>query len=134
MAEVTEEQAADIIRNFTEQKSNLHTFFTNVIKADDTTKTGNLTEEELGMPRLPRRSIGELALFCEKIYNDKGWADYFKDLGEIMTSTSLSKDALLLKLSVTQKKELADVSPKERKKNGGWFKSKRDNNENQQQN
>ncbi len=125
-AKYTEEEAREygeeIARQFIQQKSNIHTFFTKIIENDSTTKTANLTEEELGLPPLPVRSLKELELFCRDIYSDKSWADYFKEMAEIQTSTSLSKDAILLKLSVTQKKELADVTPKTKKANKGWFK------------
>lgn len=123
MSEMTEKQAEEIVRQFTEGKSNNFTFFTNVVESDDTTKTGNLSQEELGFPKLPVRTYKELELFCKEIANDQGWADYFKKMSEIQTSTSLSKEALLLRLVNTIKKELADVTPK-RKSNRGWFKRK----------
>jgi len=130
---ISEDEAREIVRQFNESKQNVHTFFTNVIKSKDTTKTGNLTIDELGMPKLPLRSLKELALFCSDISSDNAWNDYFTKLGEIQTSTSLSKDALLLKLSVTQKRELADVSPKEKKKNRGWFRKKEESPDNMNQ-
>ena len=113
----------EIVRQFSEQKSNLHSFFTKVIQDTSTTKTGNLSEDELGVPKIPVRSMKELELFSKDIYMDDSWADYFNKMAEIQTSTSLSKEGFLLKLSVTSKKELADVTPK-RKKNTGWFKKK----------
>jgi len=122
--ELTEQQAEQMVRDLANQKESIQTFFTNVIKADSTTKTGNLSQEELGEPNLPLRSYKELQLFSKEIWGQSEWADYFEKEGEILSSTSLSKDALLLKLAVTTKKELADVTPKERKKNTGWFKKK----------
>ena len=124
MSELTEQEAQEIIRQFGEGKANLHSFFTNIVKSDDTTKTGNLDTIELGTPRLPVRSYKELELFCKDIANQSVFSDYFKKMSEIMTSTSLSKDALLLKLAVTIKKEVADTSPEPKKQNKGWFKSK----------
>ena len=124
MSELTEQEAQEIIRQFGEGKANLHSFFTNVIKSDDTTKTGNLDTTELGLPILPVRTYKELDLFCRDIAGQDVFADYFKKMSEIMTSTSLSKDALLLKLAVTIKKEVADTSPEPKKQNRGWFKSK----------
>jgi len=121
---MSEEEAKEILRQFSDSKQNIHSFLTNVIKTGDTTKVGNLTQDELGLPKLPVRTLKELELFCEDIYQDDGWADYFKKLSEIQTSTSLSKDAIVLRLSVTQKKELADVTPKNKKTNKGWFKKK----------
>jgi len=125
MSDMTEDEAKEMLRQFSESRATLHTFFTNVIKSDDTTKTGNLSQDELGMPRLPVRTFKELALFSKEVANDEGWADYFNKMAEIQTSTSLSKDALLMKLSVTSKKELADVTP-QRKVNKGWFKKKKE--------
>ena len=124
--EMTEGEAAEIVRQFSEGKSNLHTFFTKVIQNPDTTRIGNLTEDELGTPHLPVRSYKELALFCEDVADQNFMKEYFDKMSEIQTSTSLSKDALLLKLAVTIKKELADVTPT-KKKNKGWFGSKNKN-------
>ena len=122
--DLTEAQAEQMLREYAGQKQNPTTFFTEVIKAEDTTKTGNLTQEELGEPQLPLRSSKELELICEDLIDNPSWASYFRKQAEILTSTSLSKDAILIKLLVTNKKELADVTPKEKKKNKGWFKSK----------
>jgi len=119
---LSEEEAKDILRGFQEGRSNVHTFFTNVVKADDTTKTGNLNQDELGLSHLPVRTYKELELFSRDIADETEWADYFQKMAEIQTSTSLSKDAILMKLVVTTKKELADMTPKEKKKNKGWFK------------
>lgn len=122
--EMTEQQAEALVRQLAQGKESAITFFRDIIKSDDTTKTGNLTIEELGEPKLPLRSIKELETFSKEICIDKGWSDYFNALGEIITSTSLSKDGLLIKLSVTNKKELADVTPKPKRKNRGWFNKK----------
>lgn len=122
--ELTEEQAANIMREFAEQKQNQHTFFKDVVKTKDSTKVGNLTEKELGDPDIEVRALKDLEIFCEDICDDKEWADYFKKQAEMHLATSLSKDAMLLKLSVTNTKQLADISPKSKKQNSGWFKSK----------
>ena len=121
---MSEQQAEQLVREMMKEKQNVISFFTDIIKADDTTKTGNLELQELGEPRLPLRSLKGLELFSKDIFEDEEWASYFEKKAEILTSTSLSKDAILLKLSVTSKKELADVSPKEKKKNKGWFSRK----------
>ena len=118
---MSEQQAEQLMREMMKEKQNSISFFTDIIQADDTIKTGNLELQELGEPRLPLRSLKGLELFSKDIYEDKEWASYFKKKAEILTSTSLSKDAILIKLAVTSKKELADVSPKEKKKNKGWF-------------
>jgi len=127
--ELTEKQAEEMLRQFSEQKANQHTFFTNVIKTDKTLKTGNLDKDELGEPFLPVRTFQELALISQDVLDQPLWADVFQGMSEIQTSSSLSKEGFLLRLSVTSKKELADVSPKGKKKNKGWFKSKKNKDE-----
>ncbi len=121
---LTEAEAQEVLRQIGEGKQNVHSFFTNIIKAPDTTKTGYLNEDELGSPKLPVRIYKELAVFAKDVYGDTEWEDYFNKLSETITSTSLSKDGILLKLSVTQKKELADVTPKKKSENKGWFRKK----------
>ncbi len=121
--EVSEQEAAELVKQFNEGKQNMHSFFTNVVKSDDTTKTGNLTIDELGNPKLPVRTYKELAAFCDDVVDEKTWGEYFDRMAEIQTSTSLSKDGFLMRLAVTIKKELADVT-KQKKSNKGWFKKK----------
>lgn len=106
-------------------QQNVHTFLHNVAIAKDTTKTGFLDAEELGKPTLPLRTYKELGLFCQEVADMKYFADYFKMKGEILTATSLSKEAKLLMsaISTLQRREMADVT-KPRKVNRGWFKPK----------
>jgi len=122
--DMTEQQAQDMLRQISEGKQNMHSFFTKVIKTESTTRVGNLSEEELGKSKLPLRTYLELSTFCEEIADNKEFADYFKKIGEIQTASSLSKEGFLMKLAVTMKKELADVSPRHKTKNKGWFKKK----------
>ena len=105
-----------------EERQNIHTFLHNVAVAEDTTKTGNLEKEELGMPILPVRTYKELALFCRDVANMSYFSDYFLRKAEIATSTSLSKDVKLLSLAVLQKREVADTTTKPPVQNKGWFK------------
>ena len=107
-----------------EEKQNVHAFLHNVAIAEDTTKTGNLTIDELGMPILPVRTYKELALFCNEVANMEYFSDYFKKKAEIATSTSLSKDAKLLTLAVVNRTEVENLTKPERKENKGWFKPK----------
>jgi hypothetical protein len=127
----TEEQVKaygeEIARQYAQEKANIHSFFTKVIENLDTTKTGNVDEEELGKPQISVRGLKELELFSRDVYMDDTWGDYFEKMSEIQTATSLSKEGFLMKLSVTSKKEMADVTPKTKKKNSGWFKKKSSN-------
>lgn len=110
-----------------EEKMNVHKFLYDVATADDTTKVGyivvNKDINELGVPRFPLRTLKELELYCNDVANMNYYAEYFRKKAEILTSTSLSRDAKLLTLAVLQKKEIADVT-KVRKENKSWFKKK----------
>jgi len=105
-----------------EEKQNVHTFLHNVAIAKDTTKTGFLSVEELGTPILPVRTYKELALFCKEVANMDYFFNYFKEKAEIITSTSLSKEAKLLSLAVVSRTEISEIAKPPRKENKGWFK------------
>ena len=122
--EMTEQQAEEMLRNFSESKQTMHSFLKSVVIHEDTTKTGNLSIEELGYSKNPVRTYKELSLFCDDVLDDTPWKDYFNAMSEVQTSTSLSKEGFLMKLVNTMRKELADMSPKEKKANKGWFKGK----------
>ena len=123
---LTEQDATELLRQFSESKANMHSFFTQVVKTDDTLKTGNLDTNELGISKLPVRTYEELSLFSKDVANQSEWSKYFANMSEIQTASSLSKDGFLLKLVQTTKKELADVTPKQ-KENKGWFRKKEAN-------
>jgi len=103
---------------------NAHKFLYDVSISKDTTKTGYLTKEELGEPQLPLRSLKELALFCRKIWKQPIFAEFFEAQAEILTASSLSKEAKLIDLVATTKRQLEDVTKASKKENKGWFKKK----------
>ena len=104
---------------------NVHTFLFNVATAKDTTKLGFLKDDEIGKMDNPIRSFKFLSLFADKVMQKEGLKEFFEQRSEIGTSTSLSRDGFLTKLAVVQRKELADLSPKEKKKeNKSWYKPK----------
>ena len=107
-----------------DEKHNAHKFIHAVATSDDTTKVGNLKEEEVGIPKLSQRTLKELSLYCRDIAGDDDWADYFDKRAEILTSTSLSKDAKLLEMAIIQRREVSNVTPQNRKVNKSWFKRK----------
>lgn len=107
-----------------EGKHSVHSFLHNVAVAEDTTKLGYLDKEEIGSLQNPIRSFKFLARFAGNIMNKPELKTFFLACSEDGTSTSLSKDAMLLKLAVTQKRELADVTKKPKKENSSWFKKK----------
>ena len=106
-----------------EEKHNVHVFLNKVATSEDTTKTGNLKDEELGVTRFSLRSYKEMALCSEKLCNDDMWAEFFKKKGEILTATSLSRGGFLTQLAVIQRRQIEEIK-QERKENKGWFKSK----------
>jgi hypothetical protein len=106
-----------------EEKHTLHTFLFRIATSDDTTKTGNLKEEELGTPEFPVRSYKSFALWSDKVIRNSYFKEYFERESEDTTSTSLSRDGFLDKLSVLTKKELADTT-KRHSENKGWFRKK----------
>ena len=123
---VTEEQIQEALKNYgtptPEEKQNIHTFLTNVVKSKDTTKTGYLSDVELGVTPYSERTYKTIELYSENA-NDDLWATHFKKRAEILTATSLSRNAKLLSLAVLQRRELADTSADDlnKKPNKGWF-------------
>ena len=107
-----------------EEKHNVHSFLHKVATADDTTKVGYLSEDELGVPSKNLRTYKEMTLIADKLMDNTTLKEYYQAKGEIITSTSLSKNAKLINLAVIQKRIIEDET-KERKENKGWFKSKK---------
>lgn len=101
---------------------NTHTFLNAVATSEDTIKVGNLKEEEVGIPKLSVRTLKELELYSKEVACDDDWANYFNKRAEILTSTSLSKEAKLLDLSVVNRVETANTTKQPRRENKSWFK------------
>jgi len=135
MADMTDAEAERILTQLAsttpspEDKQNIHTFLNNVAVADDTTKTGFLRDDdklnEVGMPKLPVRAYKSMSLVSSDIMGNSYFNKYFEKEAEIITSTSLAREAKLLSLAVLTKKEIEDTT-KPRKKNKGWFTPKSD--------
>ena len=134
--QMSDEEIASMIQKLAgttplpEEKHNVYTFLTNVAISQDTTKIGNLTPDELGMPSLPLRSDKSLALWSIKVMDNPFFDDFFNSEAEITTSTSLSKNGFLVDRAVLQRREIADIT-KPKKENKGWF-HKKDTKEEQQ--
>ena len=125
--QLTPEQVDEVIRNYgspqPEEKHNIHKFLNEVSKSKDTTKTGFLTDIELGTTPYAERTYKNLELQSKELCNDDLWSKYFAQKAEILTATSLSRNAKLLSLAVLQRRELADMT-EVKKENKGWFKGK----------
>ena len=126
--QLTQEQLDEALRNYgapqPEEKHNIHKFLNEVSKSKDTTKTGYLTDIELGTTPYAERTYKNLELQSKELCDDDIWAKYFAQKAEILTATSLSKNAKLLSLAVLQRRELADVTKQPMKANKGWFTKK----------
>jgi len=111
-----------------EDKQSVHTFLHNVAIARDTTKLGYLRDDkeinELGTPRNPIRTYKGMALIASMIMGNDYFEDYFEKEAEILTATSLSRDAKLIELAILQRREIADVTKRKITPNKGWFKKK----------
>ena len=101
-----------------DEKHSVFTFLDNVAKSKDTTKSGFLMDEEIGNLRNPIRAYKEAALFADAVMHNKELSKYFNAESEIVTSTSLSRNAMLLRLAITQQKQIADVTKAGKSKGG----------------
>jgi len=104
------------------EEKGIDNFFLEIVRTNNTTKVGNLTEDELGIPQLPVRTLFELANDCDSIPSMESFAIDFRQQAENILSTSLSKEGFLIKSRITTKKEFLDKPKK--KKRAGFFGSK----------
>ena len=109
-----------------ENKQNVHSFLNNIVQATDTTKLGNLEAAEVGVPKYSTRTLKMMGLISRDIIGSEDLAKHFEAESEILTSTSLSKNAKLINLAVSSKRFVEDQTKPERKENSGWFKKKKD--------
>jgi|TARA_R100000750_G_C2338747_1_gene93255 hypothetical protein len=111
-----------------EDKQSVFAFLNAVATAEDTAKTGYLRDDkdlnEVGIPKLPVRTFHSLAIIADQIMGNQYFKSYFEKEAEIVTKTSLSRNAKLLSLAVLQKREIADVTKKGGGENKSWFKPK----------
>jgi len=99
---------------------NVHKFLHDVSVALDTTKTGNVSDEELGMAQFNVRTLKNVQAYCHMM-GKKHYANYFGQKSENITATSLSKDGFLDKLAVLTRQEQRLAELKTKKTNKGWF-------------
>ena len=83
------------------EKESFYQLLQKIIATDDSSKVGNLSKSEIGMLKHTVRHYQRVSLLCNAL--DRGKVgEYFKAKGEIILSTSLSKNAKLLTLSVSK--------------------------------
>ena len=118
---VTTEAEADELREFIRkigEEKGIDNFFLEVIRNEDSLKLGNLTQEEIGFPELPVRTLVELADDCENIPSMSSFVEDFRKQAQNMIASSLSKEGFLIKARITQKKELLDKDKRKTRKKG----------------
>jgi hypothetical protein len=105
-----------------EEKHNIFTFFKKVILMDDTTRVANVNNEELGLVKIPVRTLLNLSLYCKEV-GLSGLGHYFLKESHILTDSSLGREGFVPRLAVTQKREMEtrrkDFSEAQKKT---WFK------------
>lgn len=103
-------------------KDSIFRFFREILQSNDSRKTGNLLESELGRSKLGVRHYFEIAAYAEA----EGLSlvsQYLADKAEIILSTSMSRKGFLAKLFVTQikqEKKIKEPTPEKKK----WFSNK----------
>lgn len=100
-------------------KESLFKFFNKILTIKDTTRIGNLTAPEIGLGRLSVRGNKSIALYA-KAEGLTIVEDYFNDLSNILTESSMSKKGFWSQLFVTQiksEKKIKSSTPEKKK----WF-------------
>jgi len=87
-----------------QDKDNLFKFFRHILTVKDTTRIGNLSTMEIGMGRLSVRGNKSIALYAGAEGLDLV-KDYFNDLSNILTESSMSKKGFWAQLFVTNIKK-----------------------------
>ena len=77
------------------QKESIFKFFNRILTTKDTTRIGNLTAPEIGLGRLSVRGNKSIALYAKAEGLDIV-SDYFNDLSNILTESSMSKKGFFL--------------------------------------
>lgn len=83
------------------EKEGIYSFLNKVLKTPDTTKVGNLDEEELRVTRL----LQSTALYSEA-WDLPEVDSYLKKEAEIMLASSDSKNGFLVSAAITSKKQI----------------------------
>ena len=96
-----QEDYADV--PYQKKKDDLFSLFTKVWKAPDSSKVGNLNNQELGVLNISVRDAQRIALLAEVCHHKK-FGEFFNKQAEIILKTSASKKGWFVELFVSQKK------------------------------
>ena len=95
-----------------EKKDDLFSLFWKMVNKADSSKIANLNKVELGMLNLSVRDCQKISLLADTL-GHKGFAKFFKAQGELIASTSLSKEGFLPQIVVTSRRVKAKDEPRE---------------------
>lgn len=132
MVEMQEEAITDVPT----QKRNLdlYSLFDKVRTTSDSTKVGNLKNREIGELNITVRDAQRISLIAKTFHHEK-FSNFYRQLAEITTATSASRDGWLVELFVTNKKFSSKTrsSGNQVQNKGIWNKFNSNNNSNNQQ-
>jgi hypothetical protein len=100
--EAQEDYSEDMSPNFSE-KEDLYSLFWKTINIKDSSKVGNLDSKEIGMLDISVRDCQQIAQTAV-ILDEKDFAKWMTEQGQIILRTSSSKRGYLLELFVTAKR------------------------------
>lgn len=103
---------------YPEEKHTVHTFLNKIATSKDTTKTGFITNEELGTARNPVRAWKHVSRHARMVMHNDKLAEYCEGEGEDITSTSLSREGFLVKMGITTTRQIADITKLKAEKKG----------------
>lgn len=86
-----------------DKKDDLYSLFWKVVKSKESSKVGNLTDEELGMLDISVRDCQKIALLAQTL-GHPGFAMWMMEQSEIVLATSASRSGWLPELFVSQRK------------------------------
>lgn len=102
------------------KKEVIYKFFKEILSSRDSTKTANLSGNELGIAKIGVRHLQEIANYAEAEQLPMV-ADYLRDKAEIILSTSMSKKGFWSQLLVTQIKRESKAKDVEAVKKKKWW-------------
>lgn len=106
-----------------EDRGSLFSFFNNIIKTEDTTKTSNLTEEEI----MSIRTFKNTSLYADTM----GLSivrDYINGQSETVLGSALSRKGFLIQSAITQKREFQSKT-KDKPVKKPWYKPREEGGE-----
>jgi len=103
-----------------QEKEGIFAFFNKVLRAKDSSKVANLSEEEL----MGVRRLQSLSSYCSVMQMLKV-TDYIKNEAEIVLATSDSKIGFLINAAITQKKQY-ETKQKQGGKKRRWIFGKKE--------